>query len=685
MIASIDFETRSAVDLRASGLYKYMESPTSKALCLAWRIGDGAVQGWWPGQPDPRSLLDHVAAGGRVIAHNNAFDRMCWNTLAPAHWPRLAIEQSDCTMARAAVMTLPQSLEQAGAVVGAMIQKDKEGSAVMKRLCAPIHVGECAHCGGVGIDCPHCIDGTEYTFEEDAALHARNLSYCKQDVASEREIDRRLPQLSVGERAVWVLDQRINSRGVAIDAPLVQKAFAAVMLAVGRADERMEQVTGGAVTRATQTARLLDWLDKRGIKADSLNKAAHAELLVWSDLNEDPAAREAIELRREAGKSSTAKYTALLNQACTDGRVRGSLRYHGASTGRWAGAGIQPQNFPRAGNIEQVKAALDILRGARSAEAAVDGIQLEVGQPLAILSRCLRAMLIAGPGTTFMGGDYSNIEGRVNAWLAGEDWKTTAFREFDVGVGADLYVRAYAAAFGIDESAVDDHQRQIGKVMELSMGYQGGWRAFDKMGANYGVSVGKERGEQLKKAWRSAHPNIEASWYELQDAALEAVRYKGVSVPALGGKVTYRVASGALWCLLPSGRPLCYVSPRIAEGMAPNDETGEMEPTGRPQVAFMGTDSVTKKWSMQRLYGGLQCENIVQATARDILVHGMHLLEKGGYPTVLTVHDENLNEVLLGHGSLGDYTARMLNKADWYSDLPVAVKTWEGPRYGLDK
>jgi len=221
--------------------------------------------------------------------------------------------------------------------------------------------------------------------------------------------------------------------------------------------------------------------------------------------------------------------------------------------------------------------------------------------------------------------------------------------------------------------------------MELSIGYQGGWRAFEKMGANYGVSVGKERGEELKRAWRAAHPEIERSWYELQQGAIDAVNYKGSTVTCLDGKVSYKVQGNALWCLLPSARPLVYLSPRIVEGTIWDEDAEAFVPTGRPQVAFMGTESATKRWTLQRLYGGLQCENIVQATARDVLVHGMHALEEGGYPTVLTIHDENLNEVPDGFGSLDDYTARMVRKDRWYRDLPVAVATWEGPRYGLNK
>ncbi|GAC1585144.1 MAG: hypothetical protein NVS3B5_19600 [Sphingomicrobium sp.] len=385
--------------------------------------------------------------------------------------------------------------------------------------------------------------------------------------------------------------------------------------------------------------------------------------------------REKMERCRAAAKASTAKYQAIINSVCKDGRVRGSLRYHGASTGRWAGSGMQPQNFPRVRDQQDVIETLEILRDAPNGKEACDTIRVFVGAPMAALSQGLRAMIIAAPGKRLIGGDYANIEGRVNAWLAGEHWKISAFSDFDRGVGDDLYSLAYAKAFSVPLARVTPDQRQIGKVMELSMGFQGGWRAFEKMGANYGISVGEARGEELKKAWRDAHPAITASWWELQDAALEAVGMPGLSIPALDGKVHYKVAHGMLWCQLPSLRTLVYAAPRIIWSEATDDRPS------RPQVAYNGVNSLTKKWEQHTLYGGLQCENIVQAVARDILADGMIRLEEAGYPLVLTVHDENIAEVTEGRGSVDQFAAIMEHLPNWAVGLPVAVKAWEDERY----
>ena len=648
--ASIDFETRSAVDLKKAGLHRYFEDPTTEILCLAWRIGDGPVHSWRPGEPNPEPLWEHVKAGRLVIAHNNAFDRTAWNTKLLGA-PPLSIEQCDCTMARGAVMALPQSLDQLGKALKAPISKDPVGHRLMLKMCKP-------------------------PFRDDPEKLAALADYCVQDVEAERAIDKLVPLLSKSERRIWLLDQTINDRGIQIDVPLARKAHAVVALAAEQAHRRMRELTKGAVSKTSEVAKIVRWLRERGLPVESIAKAGIEEIEACAALFDDPVAAEVLALRREAAKASTAKYTAILNSVCDDGRVRGSLRYHGASTGRWAGSGIQPHNFPRVRSPDAVLTTLDILRRQKNTADLTDMIRDEVGEPLAALSQCLRAMLIAAPKHRLIGGDYANIEGRVNAWLAGEAWKTTAFADYDKGVGDDLYSLAYARAFDVPVDKITGDFRQIGKVMELSMGFGGGWRAFEKMGANYGISVGEKQGEELKRAWREAHPCITQSWWDLQDAALTAVQHPGETVSVLDGYVKYRTMHGMLWCKLPSGRALVYAAPRVQMS-----EPTEERPTSRPQVLFDGVDSLTKRWGTHYLYGGLQCENIVQAVARDILAEGMLRLEASSYPLVLTIHDENISEVPDGHGSPAEFAALMEVLPDWAEGLPVAVKAWEDKRY----
>jgi DNA polymerase len=636
-VASIDFETRSEADLRKAGLHRYFEDESTEILCMAWRIGDGPVHSWRAGQPDPVKLIEHVHARRLVVAHNNAFDRTCWNKLRP-DWPPLLLEQCDCTMARGAAMALPQSLDELGKALKAPLRKDAAGHRLMMRMCRP-------------------------PFIDDEDKLAALADYCVQDVEAERSIDRLVPLLPKTERRIWLLDQTINDRGVAVDVALVHKAHAAVQVAAEAAHKQMRHLTNGSVKKTSEVAKIVAWLAARGIPCETIAKGEIDELILRAGLHDDPVAAEVLCLRREAAKASTAKYQAIINSVCKDGRVRGSLRYHGASTGRWAGSGMQPQNFPRVRDAAAVNETL---------------AQLNLGfapDNLAALSQCLRAMIVAAPGHRLIGGDYANIEGRVNAWLAGEAWKVKAFADYDEGIGDDLYSLAYARAFGVEVADVTNDQRQIGKVMELSMGFQGGWRAFEKMGANYGITVGEERGEILKRLWRDAHPAITQSWWELQDAALEAVGAPGLSIPALRGRVHYKVAHGMLWCQLPSGRALVYAAPRIQW----SEETEERP--SRPQVIFAGVDSTTKKWGPHALYGGLQCENIVQAVARDILAHGMLKVEAAGYPLVLTVHDENIAEVPNHIGSVDEFAALMESLPTWAQGLPVAVKAWEDKRY----
>ena len=680
-VAHLDIETRSTCDLKTAGLYRYFEDPETEVLCVRWRIGDGPVGEWRKGGPFPTGLnllADHIAAGGIVAGHNIAFDREGWNTRVAYDLgcPRIRVEQTDCTMSRAAALSLPQSLEQAGKALGLSIKKDVEGHRVMMRMCKPKKVHP---------------DG-RVEWNETPEQLARLSEYCAQDVLAECAIDAAVPQLSPSEKRLWALDQKINARGVMLDMPMVDKALAVAERAALAASEQVYELTDGAVQRTTETAKIVKWLNDRGIPTSSIAKGEQEELLVRADLFDDPLARQVIELRRASAKSSVAKYRAMQRSVCKDGRVRGTLNFHGASTGRWAGRLIQPQNLPRIGDAGPDVEDLHAILAAYDADEAFAVCQLNFDNPLDVLSKALRSMLIAAPGHKLIGGDYSNIEGRVNAWLAGEHWKVEAFADFDAGVGVDLYVLAYAKAFGVATDAVDKSLRQQGKVMELALGYQGGVRAFQKMAAGYGMIVSDERADELKVAWREAHPAIVKTWYALQDAAIHAVKNPGMKVPCLDGKIIYRVANNILWCRLPSGRPLAYVAPWIESGQCRECHgLGQVEDEdcaacwGRGQVkervAFHGQNSATKKWQKNALYGGLQCENVVQAIARDILAEGMFRLEDAGYPLVLTVHDENICEVPDGFGSPEELAELMSIVPTWAEGLPVAVSAWEDKRY----
>lgn len=705
-VLHIDIETASTADLRKCGVHRYAEDPTTFIWLARYRFDNGPVGEWMYGQPVPDAVVAHIEASGRVIAHNAAFER---NVIggAPgqrAGWPAIDLAQVECTMSRCAAVAIPQSLDFAPQILGLKTLKDREGHALMLRMSRPRKIND---------------DGT-MTWWNEADRLQRLSEYCAQDVRTECGVDDTVPALSAREREVWELDQRINDRGVQLDIPTIRRMLDLVEYRKKRLDARMKEVTGGAVGKCSEAGKLAAWITEQGIPCASVAKDQKEDLLTQADNLADGDVRHAIELRAEAARASTAKLEAMLNCACQDGRARGQLNYHGATTGRWAGRLIQPQNLVRLDHEADgwgVEFLIDMLGSPRSIEWVHDMFEATVGNPMDWAAKSMRPMFIARPGTRLVGGDLSNVEGCVNAWLAGETWKVEAYRAYQRGEGQDLYKLAYARTFGIDPKDVVGFLRQIGKVLELALGYQGGPNAFVSMAKNYGVKVsqlvpvvravvGEEawwaQAEKFPKAkdkgdfaleewtalklivggWREAHPATVQSWWDLQDAAIEAVSVPGVVVSVLGGRIRYLAARGFLWCQLPSGRVLAYCKPRIKTSVVKliGRDGNEYEKLKRA-VEYDGFDGVKKVWGPQYLYGGHQCENVVQAIARDVLVDSMFEAERRGYEIVLTVHDELVTERAIGAGSAAELQSIMSTVPSWAAGLPLAAKCWEDTRY----
>lgn len=745
----LDFETRSRTELKRAGVHRYAEDQTTGIWLFSYRLDNGPVQRWYPGTPLPAEVDEHIRAGRTVVAHGAMFERTIWNTvLRPRYIPTAPIivpEQQDCTMGRAHALGLPPDLDRLTELVGTPHQKDKVGAALMRKMAKPRR-----------------SSGDATLWWDDPADVARLSLYCDGDVYAEDDIDHRLAPLDPSEQELWVLDQRINDRGVYIDVPMVVRATELVAYAKSRADIEMARLTKGMVSKCTNVAKIMEWLNARGILCEHMRKGDQDDLIMTAEAYDDPIAVQVIELRRTASKTSLAKYDKMLEVVCADGCCRGLLGFHVARTGRWGGRLIQPQNLPRVddeteGTIVAFIVALltdytmpisevyDLIEWLGPPRSAIGEVQDGVST-LPWLSKALRSTIIAKPGHKLVGGDFSNIEGRVTAWLSGELWKLDAFRAYDNKTGPDLYILSYANSFGVMLATVTKPLRQIGKVQELALGFQGSIGAFFTMTLTYMVQLHKivqavrdavsddiwraqadkydgasnkavfVKGFGKKEfmrhewtalklivgKWRLAHPNTVQGWWDLQDAALQAVSEPGTIVPLYGGRAHYMSDGANLFCRLPSGRVITYVQPHIHlevteviyDGKQYRDcslmeleEIEALELAGykvsrreRKGVRFWGVDS-QKQWRVSSLYGGYQCENIVQATARCIMDRSMRRAEAAGYPLILTVHDELLSQPRIGFGSKEELKAIMSVTEPWMNGLPVSAAAWEDTRY----
>jgi DNA polymerase len=687
----LDLETFSECDLKAHGTHRYAEHGSTEVIIDQWALDNGepVVEDLTGRMRPSEQLLDLLhSASTTVVAHNSAFDRTlmrhCWAVNVP-------VEQWQDTMIQAMSHGLPGSLDKIGQIVGleADQAKDKKGRELIQLFCRPR---------------PKNSTLRRATRDTHPTEWLSMLGYSGQDIVAMRAIGTRLPQWNYRaghpELGLWHLDQRINDRGVAVDLPLARAAIDAVAVEQKRLKAAVVEATGGLVQNASKRDQLLAFIcaeygvDLPDMKADTLRRRI-----------EDPDLPEGVKLllsiRLEATKTSTAKYKALVNATSADGRLRNTLQFAGAQrTGRWAGRLVQLQNLPRPDMAQS-----DIDEGIEALKAGC--AELFFSNTMQLTTNTVRSCITAPPGRKLVVADLSNIEGRGLAYLAGERWKLKAFAEFDAGIGADLYKLAYARSFNVDAKDVNKGQRQIGKVQELGLGYEGGVAAFITFAAVYRMDLaeladavfktasadalknaqgmwkwaqGKKRTlglpestyiacEILKRAWRDAHPQTCALWKAAGDSVKAAIANPGESF-AIGEHLKARRDGAWLRIRLPSGRYVCYINPAV-------DDDG--------QISYFGVNQYTRAWGRIKTYSGKLVENCTQAWARDVLAYRMPDIEAAGYQIVTSVHDEFLCETPdteeFTHQKL---SALMATPPTWAPGVPLAAAGFETHVYRKD-
>lgn len=692
-VLHIDFETKSTVDLKKTGSFIYAQDPTTDLWCACYAFNDEPVQTWLPGQPVPDRLAKHVLAGGLVYAHNARFEKNIWDfILGPRYgWPKPNLRQYRCTMAMANAMALPASLGLAAAALGLPEEKDYSGYRLMLQMCRPRkpRKGE---------------DPKAILWWEDQDKLERLIAYCVQDVETERAAEKRMRPLSDSEQELWFVDQIINERGFHIDRAAVLDALYVAQDSGNALDRQMKDLTDGAVPTLSSNEKLKKWISGRGYgEISGVGATVLDDFVEKNDMLLDDKTREVIQVRRDGAATSIRKLDSMLRRAGPDDRCRENYIFSGAGTRRWTAVGVQTQNMVRQAppNIEELFRALTF----RNA----DWLDIVHGFPITIIKKLMRSMICAAPGNDLISADFNNIEGVGISWLAGQDDKLEAFRKAFAGDGPGIYEVAAGGIYNKASEEVTKDERQIGKVSELACGYQGGVGAFQSMAAIYGVKVPDSQADQIKEAWRDAHPAIVTYWYDLKDAAFAAISDRGGRYgagPKDHRRIFYRVVDNILWCKLPSGGVLSYPSPQLKESVfckvtdPAKGKTGvrtvfvdeieklrakgmEVEEQGSPElgISYMTVDQFTRKWQRTQTYGGKLAENVTQATARDLLAEALKRLEKENYPVVLHVHDEAVSEIPEDYGDLREYEEIMEEPPAWASGFPIKAEGWRGHRY----
>lgn len=654
----VDYETRSEVNVRDVGGIAYAQHPSTEIMCMGYKINNDKARIWLPHQdPPPKDLVNawNYDQDANLVAHNALFEycishwvlRRRFPTFFAPAFPR----RFKCTAAKAAACALPRSLEGAGLALDLPVKKNMRGRRLMLKHSMPRS--------------KWVKTGQGEKWFEDEFEREEIYAYCRTDVEAEHLLDLELPDLSPYERKVWLLNIDMNIRGVQVDVPLARKIWGWVGEESLKLNTELKEITKGEVNRATERDKLLKWINSEiftpipNLKAETVTKVLKdAKFFIPDDV------RRALEIRQSVGKSSLKKYPAMVERVCSDGRVKDYSLYHGASTGREAGRGLQLQNLVK-GKIKDTNLAIKLIGESEDLEE----IRFLYGDPFEVFSSCVRGMIKATPQHDLYVADYNAIEARVLHWIADDKPALKRWHE-----GVDSYVHMASPIYGVPIEKVTYEQRDIGKRAELGCGFGMGGKKFYATCLQYGAeNVTPELCNRAVNIYRKTHPAVTQLWNNLEEAAIQAVKYPGRIIRI--NKTAWQVLDHFLWATLPSGRKLAYHRPSIKKGMTSWGEE-------RAMLHHWGENPKTRKWENAGTYGGRLTENIVQATARDITVNAMLNLKRAGYNFLFMVHDEIVSEAYRkDKKTLAEYEQILCTLPQWAKGLPIVAKGWVGERY----
>lgn len=671
----LDFETRSTINLITDGTYKYAMHPTTDMNCVSWAVGDeGEKELWFPRwEPVPQELLDAVESGLLIAAWNAQFERLIWNNVLVRYGvPALPIQRFYCVAANARARGFPGKLEKAAQFAQIPHQKDMDGHYLMLKLCKPRSIEE---------------DGTIIWWDA-YADQLRQGEYCKQDVQVERTLYLSIIPFNQQELEDYWLSEEINDRGVLVDRELAEAAVTGVESEKITADDVIARLTDGddktghGATSCTQVARILSWveqewkplttLDKDGNVKPSLAKSTILDALQEHDI--PPHVADVLELRLENSKAAVSKFQAMLNKSDDDGCVRGLFVFHGAGPGRFTSYGLQVQNLVRESRLD----AIPVLK-----KHGIPGLAM-MGEPVKLLSQMVRPAFIAAPGKTFLVGDFSQMQVRITAWLAGEtklldmfgfsDGNNGARKVKDAYVagpaGKDVYCAFGTVAFARPITKADIMERFVSKGCILGLGFGGAEGALARTLKKENVVLPPTELKTYVKTYRSEYSKIPAYWYTLRDACLLAM-YSREVVPV--GPIAYLFDGVHLWCRLPNGRLLCYPFARVV-----TDDWGDSVEYRRGNRS---PKSGVMEWPVERLWYGQQIENLAQAIEFDLMMLTLRRMRE--WFVRMHVHDEIVPEVAkeMGDELIQVFLTLMCQGAEWCEDLPIAAEGHVTERY----